>query len=136
MEAWKLQTAINDFTDACEADNHDIIRTAKKLRRTYDMLRNPAQQQDVLEQVFPLLDDKRAHVRQCAACVILNMPIQPLCAMPTQIDITLYDNRTGEAVYRKEWEETVPAAQQYQAWVEFAAKHKIYLEDQKTRGFS
>jgi hypothetical protein len=76
MEGWKLQTAINNFTDACETDSPYIIKHAKDLRRAYDHLRNPVQQQDVVEQIAPLLDDPRAHVRQCAACVMMNIPLE------------------------------------------------------------
>jgi uncharacterized protein with von Willebrand factor type A (vWA) domain len=130
MEGWKLQTAINNFTDACETNSPHIVKFAKDLRRTYDHLRNPAQQQDVLEQIAPLLDDTRAHVRQCAACIMMNRPVEKFSSMPSQIFITVYDKQ-GRDCFSFKWNNLVPDAVQQPAWIEFVANHMMYLEDKK-----
>lgn len=130
MESWKLQTIINNFTDACETNSPHIIKFAKDLRRAYDHLRNHVQQQDVVEQIAPLLDDPRAHVRQCAACVMLSIPLDKFASMPSQINISVYD-RQGREHYSFKWENKVPDSVQQPAWLEFVANHMIYLEDKK-----
>src|SRR5690606_13651585 len=102
MESWKLQTAINGFLDACETDSPDIIRQAKLLRHVSRQLRHPEQQADLLKQVFPLLDDPRAHVRQCASCVINKDPISKSAELPEQINVVVYGDH-GEKYFEKNW---------------------------------
>lgn len=130
MEAWKLQTAINAFTDACDSGGHDIVGATKRLTRTHDMLRDWRQRKDLLEQVAPYLDDSRAEVRQCAACVMLCMPVERFSTMPPNMDIAVRDAE-GVVQHRFRWEDKVPASVQQPAWMEFVARHKIFLREQR-----
>jgi hypothetical protein len=128
VEDWKLQHYLTNFTEACEGDPHELIKHTKKLRAIMDKLNNPEQETDILDTVFPFMDDQSAAVRQCAACIVMNMPIERFSTMPPNLDIQRYD-ATGKLYYDSHWENKVPEAKQQTEWEEFVAKHKLYIKD-------
>lgn len=132
MEDWKLQHYLVNFTEACNGNPHEIISHTKKLRAVMDRLNNPEQEAMVLDELIPLMDDLRAHVRQCAACVVMNMPVERFSTMPPSLHIQRYDAK-GECYYDRQWENKVPPERQQVEWMEFVASHLVYLED-KRRG--
>ncbi len=128
MEDWKLQHYLTNFTEACKGEPHALIKHAKKLIQIRERLRNEAQITQLLDEVFPYLDDASAPVRQCAACIIIEMPVTPLSTMPPNFDIKLYD-RHGKIYYSREWEDTALTAKQSIEWQEFVAGHARYLRE-------
>ena len=128
MEEWKLNHLIVNFTEACQGDPHDLIHHAKALRRVLDKLNNPAQETAILDAVVPLLDHDRAEVRQCAFCVILNLPIEALSTMPESLHIQRLDKH-GNHYYDHQWNCRVPPEQHNSEWMEYAARHMVHLQD-------
>ena len=133
MEEWKLQHYLVNFTEACEQDSHDLIKHAIKLKNVMMRLNKPKQEKDILDTVIPLLDDPRAHVRQCAYCIVTETSISHSSSMSPNLKIQRYDNKTGELFYDSYWENTVPEEKQQQEWTEFVAKHKIHIEENRGR---
>jgi hypothetical protein len=71
-------------------------------------------------------------VRQCAFCVILNLPIKALSTMPASLHIRRFD-RDGNQYYDHQWHCRVPPEQHNPEWMEFAARHMVHLQERRGR---
>ncbi|NBO19107.1 MAG: hypothetical protein EBV03_07785 [Proteobacteria bacterium] len=131
MEAWKLQSLVVEFTNACDDRSSAIVGHAKKLSRAYDKLRDWEQQKDVLDQLVPYLDDKHPGVRQLTASIIMGTPITRFCAMPEKLDIMLRDSQ-GEVRHRVRWTNNFPQAEQQQGWMMFVVQQMMGKDERRS----
>ena len=130
MEAWKLQTLLNDFVTACETDDASaMIRNGKKLRTVMYERTTPDEAKDIIETLFPLLDDSHAHVRQIVACVLLDEGINENSPMPHKIPVLIPTSETS--VYTKVWDRKVEPETHEREWQNFVTRYREERSQQR-----
>ena len=124
MDDWQVTTHLNAFDDACNGSSKELILLTNRLVREFDKVRNPKQQQMLLEHMIPLMDDTRAHVRQCAGCVAMGVKAEAFSSLPRERIFKLYDDK-GAVCFEQKWVNKVPDGEQVTGWMEFVARHKV-----------